>query len=330
MKFINKVPGGTIIIPLLAALLINTFFPQLLTIGGPTTALFKQGNSAIMGLFLMICGSQIEFRKAGESLYKGVVLNVLKIGIGALIGFFVARVWGPAGVLGLTPLALIAGLTNSNSSLYVAMTGEYGNSTDAGAVSLLSINDGPFMTLIIMGATGLADIPWQQIVGTLIPLLIGMVWGNLDEGFRDIAIKANPFVVIWMSFSIGANSNIQTILTAGISGIWLSLISLVMGVIIFFLYNLFLKKKTPLGVLMGTVAANSALTPAIVAAADPSLLPYADSATAQTATASIITMIFIPMMLAYFDKKLKERVPSERLNPQSAILTEDILVAEEN
>ena len=74
MKYINKVPGGTIIIPLLAALLINTFFPELLTIGGPTTALFKDGNSTIMGIFLIICGSQIDIKKAGSTLYKGGIL----------------------------------------------------------------------------------------------------------------------------------------------------------------------------------------------------------------------------------------------------------------
>ena len=47
----NKVPGGLIIIPLLVAILINTFAPQVLSIGGPTTALFKVGSSAMMGIF---------------------------------------------------------------------------------------------------------------------------------------------------------------------------------------------------------------------------------------------------------------------------------------
>ena len=38
LEKMNKVPGGLIIIPLLAAILINTFAPEVLGIGGPTTA----------------------------------------------------------------------------------------------------------------------------------------------------------------------------------------------------------------------------------------------------------------------------------------------------
>ena len=56
LEKMNKVPGGLIIIPLLAAILINTFAPEVLGIGGPTTALFKVGSSAMMGIFLLICG----------------------------------------------------------------------------------------------------------------------------------------------------------------------------------------------------------------------------------------------------------------------------------
>ena len=50
LEKMNKVPGGLIIIPLLVAILINTFAPQVLSIGGPTTALFKVGY----GLFVLI------------------------------------------------------------------------------------------------------------------------------------------------------------------------------------------------------------------------------------------------------------------------------------
>lgn len=317
MKLLAKIPGGNIIVPMLVAMLINTFFPSLLTVGGPTTALLKEGNQAMMGLFLVCCGSQINFKQVGLPLYKGTVLLLLKALVGTAIGFLVGSIWGPYGVMGLTPLVLIAALTSSNSSLYVAMAGEYGNASDTGAISVFCLKDGPFITMLAMGATGLANIPWQQIVGMLIPLLIGAIWGNFDSSFRELCNKANPFVIIFMSFSIGAGSSLSTIVTAGMQGVILSVIALVLGVVYFFLYNLFLKKKTPLGVLLGTVAANSALTPAIVAAADPSLTPFAESATAQAATASIITMIIVPFMLSYFDKWLKNRVQPEKINTQT-------------
>lgn len=82
MNILKNIPGGFIIVPLLLAILINTVFPEALTIGGPVTALFKEGNQAMMGLFLIICGSSINFKQAGEPLYKGMVLLGLKFLIG--------------------------------------------------------------------------------------------------------------------------------------------------------------------------------------------------------------------------------------------------------
>lgn len=310
----NKIPGGLIIIPLMAAILINTFVPEALNIGGPTTALFKSGSSAMMGIFLLICGTSINIRQAGLPLYKGAVLLLLKCLAGALAVWVAGALFGPVGFLGISTLALIACLTSSNSSLYIALCSNYGDSSDAGAISVFCIKDGPFVTMMVLGVSGLANIPFAALLSMLIPLLIGMLWGNLDERFKQLCITAQPLIIIIMSFAIGANSSINTVFTAGLSGILLGLISAVTGILFYFLYNLFLKKKTALGAALGTTAASSALTPAMVAQADPSLAVFVDAATAQLATASIITMITAPILVAWFDKRLKRRMPATEQN----------------
>ncbi|WP_392559495.1 2-keto-3-deoxygluconate permease [Orbus mooreae] len=303
----NKVPGGLIIIPLIAAILINTFFPSVLAIGGPTSALFKYGSTAMMGMFLLICGSSINIKQAGLPLYKGSVLLLLKIVVGALVGWAVGSFFGPDGFLGLSTLVIIVCLTSSNSSLYIALCGDYGDASDAGAISVFCIKDGPFVSMIVLGATGLASIPFESLLSMIIPLLIGMAWGNLDKKFKELCSSAQPLIIIIMSFAIGANSSIKTVFTAGLSGILLGIISAVTGIFFFYMYNIFLRKKTALGAALGTTAASSALTPAIVAQTDPALLPFVDAATAQLATASIITMITAPLLVAYFDKRLKAK-----------------------
>ena len=203
--------------------------------------------------------------------------------------------------------ALIACLTSSNSSLYIALCSNYGDASDAGAISVFCIKDGPFVTMMVLGVSGLANIPFAALLSMLIPLLIGMLWGNLDERFKQLCAAAQPLVIIIMSFAIGANSSINTVFTAGLSGILLGIISALTGIVFYFIYNLFLKKKSALGAALGTTAASSALTPAMVAQADPSLAMYVDAATAQLATASIITMITAPILVAWFDKRLKKR-----------------------
>ncbi|ACS85939.1 2-keto-3-deoxygluconate permease [Musicola paradisiaca] len=302
----NKFPGGLIIIPLILAILINTFFPSMLKIGGPTTALFKAGSSAMMGIFLLICGASINIRQAGLPLYKGAVLLMLKFAAGALAVWIMGAMFGPAGFVGISTLALVACITSSNSSLYIALCSNYGDASDAGAISVFCIKDGPFVTMVVLGVSGLANIPFEALLSMLVPLLVGMMWGNIDEKFKQLCAASQPLIIIIMSFAIGANSSMNTVFSAGLSGILLGGISALTAIVFYFLYNLFLKKKTALGAALGTTAASSALTPAMVAQADPTLQAFVDAATAQLATASIITMLTAPVLVAWFDKRLRK------------------------
>ena len=306
---IKKLPGGLVIIPLVIAVLIATFVPQAFQIGGYVTALFYEGNSAMMGFFLIVCGSTINIRQVGMPLYKGVTMTGMKFLLGVLLGLAVGRICGPDGFLGITPFVMIAAITNSNSSLYISLSAQVGNATDTGAISILSLNDGPFFTLVALGATGLASIPINSLIATLVPILIGFIWGNLDAGFRKACATAQPIVTFFMTISIGAKTDVKTIVTAGAAGIVLGLISAVTAVLFFFLFNLLLPKKerNAMGAAIGTTALNSAMTPAAVAEADPSMAQYTEMATAQCATASIITLFLCPFIVAFFDRWMQKR-----------------------
>jgi 2-keto-3-deoxygluconate permease len=147
---INKIPGALMIVPLFLGVVFNTLAPDLLMIGSFTTALFKNGLAVLIGLFFLSVGSQISFRAALPSVEKGAVLLLAKYGIAVLFGLLVAFAVPNGTLFGLLPLAIIAGMSNSNGSLYVALTSQFGNRTDKGAISILSINDGPFLTLVAL------------------------------------------------------------------------------------------------------------------------------------------------------------------------------------
>ena len=305
----KKMPGGLVIIPLVLAVLIATFFPQAYQIGGYVTALFYDGNSCMMGFFLIVCGSAINIKQVGMPLYKGVALTGIKFLLGVIVGMTVSALCGPAGFLGIAPFVWIATITNSNGSLYISLSSQFGNATDTGAISILSLNDGPFFTLVALGATGLASIPFDSLIAVLVPLLIGFIWGNLDAGFRRACATAQPIVTFFMTISIGAKTDVNTIITAGAAGIILGLISAATAVIFFFVFNLLLPKKerNAMGAAIGTTALNSAMTPAAVAEADPSMAQYTDMATAQCATASVVTLFLCPFITAFFDKWMQKK-----------------------
>ena len=77
----------------------------------------------ILAVFLFCNGAQINVKSAGIPLAKGVILTAIKFVIGAALGIIVNSLWGPEGILGLTPLALIGAITNSNGGLYSALAG---------------------------------------------------------------------------------------------------------------------------------------------------------------------------------------------------------------
>lgn len=316
MKLIEKMqkmPGGLVIIPLLIAVFINTVFPQFFEIGGFTTGLFKNGQPAMMGLFLIICGSAINIKQVGMPLYKGTILTGMKFVMGIILGLSVAKICGDNGFLGITPMVMIAAITNSNGSLFISLSSQFGKPTDTGAISVLSLNDGPFFTLVALGATGLATIPFKSLIATIVPLIIGFIWGNIDSDFKEMCKKSQPLVTFFMTIAIGSSTDLSTLATAGASGIVLGLISAATGFLFYFLYNLCLKKeeRSAMGAAVGTTALNSSMTPAAVAEADPSMAPYTDLATAQCATASIVTLFLCPFIVAFLDKRLKKKMLRE-------------------
>jgi len=310
LSTVKKVPGGLMVIPLLFGVLVNTFFPQFLEIGSFSTHLWKTGAMPILGVFLFCNGAQINVKQAGVPLIKGVTLTAVKFAIGAGLGIFINSVLGPSGFLGITPLAIIAAVTNSNGGLYAALAGEFGDSTDVGAVSILSINDGPFFTMVALGMSGIAEIPFMMLVGAVLPIVIGCVMGNLDEELRTWLAPGAVILIPFFAFPLGSALSLGQLLTAGLPGIVLGVICTVLtGFGGYGAAKLIRSKYPQVGAAIGTSAGNSVATPAAVAAADASLAGAADSATVQIAAAIIVTAVLCPILVSWLDKVEKKNHP---------------------
>lgn len=315
-KTIDKIPGGMMVVPLFLGVLTNTFFPEFLKIGGFTTALFgPKASSTILACFMFLIGSQIHFKLAPKALKKGALLLTGKFIVGAGIGIIVGKVFGPAGVLGLSPLAILSALTNCNGGLYASLASQYGDETDVGAYSLLSLKDGPFFTLVALGASGLAQVPFEALIAVMIPIVIGMILGNIDSDMRAFLGSSKLLLIPFFSFPLGAGMNLETIIKAGGPGILLGIIAAFTGVGAYILLRLF-KEEPIIGLATGSTAGNAVATPAAVAAADPSLAVVAAAATAQVAAACVVSAIVCPFIVTYAFKILKNR-QAQKLSPKA-------------
>lgn len=305
MKFLKKVPAGMMIVPLLIGSFLNTFFPQALQMGSFTTATFSNAGAATaMGIQLFCLGTTLQLKDMPKVLKRGGILLISKFIIGAAIGIGIGKIFGFAGVLGLSALAVISAVTNSNGSVYLALMKSYGDTTDCAAMALLALNDGPFFTLIALGASGLANIPVKALIATVIPILVGMILGNLDKSLRDFLAPAGDILIPFVGLTLGAGINLTNVLKGGPQGVVLGLITLVVGGgFIVFCDKVIGKRPGYAGWAVATTAGNAIAVPAAVALIDPAWAPYVDIATSQVAASTVVTAILVPIVTDWWAKK---------------------------
>lgn len=302
----NKIPGGAMVIPLIIGSLIGTFFPEFLGLGSFTTALFKSSAGPLIALLIFATGMQITLKSSGPVLaHTGVILlckTIIPAAVVTALGFFI----GNDGVIGISLLAMLTVVSNSNGGIWLAFTGKYGDYRDQGAYIASAVNDGPFFVLLFLGASGLADIPLSLMLAAVIPLLIGMVIGNLDPKWTNLMKPTGTIVIPFFAFALGTGINLHAIVTGGLTGIILGIAaSLLTGFLVFIGYKTILKRgnQSGIGFAAGTTAGNAIITPEIVAQADPSFAPFVQTATAQIAAAVLVSAILAPLFAAWVLKR---------------------------
>ncbi|WP_436374613.1 2-keto-3-deoxygluconate permease [Cytobacillus sp. BC1816] len=346
-KKIDKVPGGLMVVPLLLGALLNTIdqlhLPfimdllkglgvaptpdgnyEFLKIGGFTQALFKDGALTLCALFLFCAGSQMNLRVGGKALKKGVLLTTSKY----LAGFFIGMLWGVMsdpvnGFLGLSTMAIIAAMTNGNGGMFAALTGQYGNRSDVGATAVLSLNDGPFFTLMALGLMG-ANFPLIAFIAVLLPILIGMILGNLDQEIRNFLAAGETLVIPFFAFALGAGMNLASFFNPEVvgAGIVLALMTVIIsGGVMALTFKLFREKSYIAPWAEASTAGNAVATPAAIAAAasvaaGSGLMTAAEAqvyqnlvavASAQISIATISTALLVPIAVILADKYQKKK-----------------------
>lgn len=305
LNFLKKVPAGMMVVPLLLGSLLNTIFPDALQIGGLTTALFSSaGTNTLLGAQLFCMGTALQVKDMPKVLRRGGVLLVSKFVIGAALGIIIGKAFGMEGIIGLTTLSVVSAVTNSNGSVYLTLMGNYGDRADGGCFPLLALNDGPFFTLVALGASGLANIPIMSLLAAIIPVALGMLIGNLDYGMRDIFAPMGTAIIPLIGFALGTGIDLMSIIKGGPSGIILGLITVFAGGGFIVLCDRFITKRPGYaGWAAATTAGNAVAVPAAVALIDTAWQPYVAAATVQVAASVVVSCILAPFITNWWAKK---------------------------
>ena len=302
----NKIPGGLMIVPLVLGSIVGTFGQPFLKLGSFTTALFQGSAMPLIALLIFATGMQVTLRTSGPVLATTGVVLLGKSVIPATLVILLGKLVGIDGVLGISVLAMLVSIDNSNGGLWLAFTGRYGDKRDRGAYIASALNDGPFFTMLFLGASGLAQIPFTALLAAVIPFALGMLIGNIDSKWTEI-MKPTPQVVIpFFAFALGTGINLGNVVKGGISGILVGLIvAPLTGFIVYLGYKYILRRgyRSGIGFAAGTTAGNAIATPAIIAQADPVFAPYVGTAVAQVAASVLVTAILAPMLASWMLKR---------------------------
>jgi 2-keto-3-deoxygluconate permease len=324
-RTIERIPGGMMIVPLLIGSLVATFLPDTPKFFGSFTNALFTGALPILAVFYVCMGASINIKATPYLLKKGGTLLATKVGIAVLIGIVLGHFLGEQPVssglfAGISTLAVVAAMNDTNGGLYMALMGQYGRSEDVGAYSVMSLESGPFLTMVTLGIAGLSAFPWPTLVGSILPLALGMLLGNLDRDMRDFLAKAVPVMIPFFALALGASLDLHNVWQAGLLGLGMGVAVVVLTGIPLFFADRLTGGTGVAGVAAATTAGNAAAVPALIAAANPVYAEAAKSATILVAACVVVTAILAPLLTAAVAKRVQQRnpnvVPEPELEPQ--------------
>ena len=88
------------------------------------------------------------------------------------------------------------------------------------------------VTMAVLSSAGLANISIWNLVGTVLPLVLGIALGNAFPYMKKVLSNGITAIIIVVGFCLGANMSFGQILEGGLPGILLGVITTVLVVLL--------------------------------------------------------------------------------------------------
>ncbi|MBW9106055.1 2-keto-3-deoxygluconate transporter [Paraburkholderia phenoliruptrix] len=310
-KAIDRIPGGLMLVPLLLGACVHTFAPGAGKYFGSFTNGLISGTVPILAVWFFCMGATIDLRATGTVLRKSGTLLVTKTLV-AWIATLVASHFIPvdgvkAGLFaGLSVLAITTSMDMTNGGLYAAVMQQYGTKEEAGAFVLMSVESGPLVSMIILGAAGVAFFEPRLFVGAVLPFMVGFALGNLDGELRDFFGRCVHPLIPFFGFALGNGIDLGVIAKSGMAGVVLGLaVIVVTGIPLILADRWIAGGNGAAGLAASSTAGAAVANPAIIGEMIPSFKPLVPAATAMVATACLVTAILVPMLTALWVRRFQ-------------------------
>lgn len=308
-KAINKIPAGMFLVPMIVSMLLISFFPNMYSaVGGTLAELFDHGTGVIIGLLVFAAGTTIEIKNLVPLLKRHLPMILFKTLWSALLLVLFYFIFGMDGFFGINILAFACVIFSLNPAVAFAIHSEYGDQKFGGVYGLYGIMGMQFAPMIILSLLtsggDLGAIEWMPIVSVFLPLILGLILGNLDPAFGKFFTPLMGTLLPFLGWNLGTDMNIFSAIGSGASGLIMSVLFLVLMLPLILMDKYVFKKNNGVdGAAIYNVAGMSIGNPAAIAAAFPLLFKSQEtSAMAIVAMACIITSIVSPLVAQKLSK----------------------------
>ncbi len=311
-RTVERIPGGMMLVPLVLAAAIVTFAPGAGAFFGSFTGALFTGALPILAVFYVCIGARISLRALPRVLRKGGALLGAKILLGLAAAFFLGRLLGVEPIstgwfAGLSTLAVVAAINDTNGGLYMSLMEQYGSPEDSAAYTVMALESGPFLTMVSLGVVGLSAFPWQTLVGAILPIAVGMILGNLDPELRTFLGNGASVMIPFFAFALGATLNLRRVWEAGLLGLALGVAVVLVCAVTLILVDRLIGGNGTAGIAASTTAGNAAAVPMLVAAANSHYAAAAAPATVLVSASVIVSSLLVPPLTALWNARVIRR-----------------------
>jgi 2-keto-3-deoxygluconate permease len=296
-------------VPLVCGAAITTVAPHAGTFFGSFTSGLFSGYLPILAVFYVCMGATIPVRSLPRVARRGGALLLTKACLGVAAGVILGRLLGVQPIssglfAGISTLAVVSAINNTNGGLYMALMSRYGSTEEAASYSVMALESGPFLTMVTLGVAGLSSFPWQTLIGAILPMCAGMLLGNLDRELREFLGQGVPVLIPFFAFSLGAAMDLRSIWQAGMVGLALGLAILLASGLVLILVDRLAGGEGTAGIAAATTAGSATAVPALIATANHQYAAAAQSATVLVASSVVVTSLLAPPMTAWWHARM--------------------------
>lgn len=309
-KSLQKVPAGTMFVPLIIGAIITTVCQGIFqfdlwgTLGNPMQDMFSSsGQMLLIGLMLFCTGTSLKLSDMKDALHRGVILIATRLIVAYLLCALFYLAFGYDGVLGIPFLAFVCAVSSANAALYMGIIQPFGDKADKASFGIMLICSMPLLPLLFLGffgTSGFGMTQIMQIVSLLIPFILGMILGNLDEDIRKVFAGGNSIILPFLGFEFGSTINLIDAVKMLPQGILMSILYFIITIVpSLFVERVVLKRPGYVSFASASLAGVALSIPSIAAASNTALEPYVNSSVAILAFVLAVTNILAPFMVKW-------------------------------